>query len=194
MSSDHEYKDKDRPNIAGLEYKYKITWQEIMAIWRVGEATQQQWREHWQERGFGSWQQWRTAYAKPLDPQSMPWHVYEIKDLAVLSDMYGAPTKGWIDKCYQGKKTRKLGDRLVQEFVKENEKVNAITKNPPYQTMLTGILHEKDIILVEGMHRALAIHNLAADDRYDGNATIAVGVYSGSSVPVLGTGDAGTRI
>lgn len=182
---------KDMQKITGLELMYEITWQEVMAVWRVGEAAQQQWKEHWQERGYASWQQWRTDYTKPLEPQSIDWHVYEIKDLTVLSGMYGAPTRGWINKCYKGGETRRLGDSIVQDFVKENEKVNAIKKNPPYQTMITGILHGKDIILVEGMHRALAIHDLGANEDYSGNITIALGIYSGDSVPVLGTGDTG---
>jgi hypothetical protein len=176
-------------NKFSLTHLYDISWREVMAIWRVGEASQAAWKEHWEERGYDSWEEWRTAYAQPLAPQDIQWKVYELKDPKDLGQLYGTPTRGWIEKCYRGEKTRKLKDELVQSFVKDNQKVGAIKENPPYQTMITGIIHDGAVILIEGMHRALAIHDLARQEKYHGNIMIALGDYEGDEVPILGKGD-----
>ena len=68
-----------------------ISWPEIFATWKAGEAHQKSWQEHWQERGFESWDEWRQAYAAPLHPENLEWFLYKINVLYnnnIITNMY----------------------------------------------------------------------------------------------------------
>ncbi|HIP50185.1 MAG TPA: hypothetical protein EYG99_01920, partial [Candidatus Pacebacteria bacterium] len=52
-----------------LSYIYDIEWQDIFAVWRAYESYQKDWQDHWEERGFKSWDEWRKDYISPLEPE-----------------------------------------------------------------------------------------------------------------------------
>jgi len=163
-----------------LEYVHDIEWSDIFSVWRAYEAYQACWREHWIERGFDSWDEWRNNYILPLSPESKEWKIYKIKDLKMIGEFYGVPSRGWIKKCYNGEITKKLGDILDHPMIKDNKKIDAIMKNSPYQTMLTGIVNDGKIVLVEGMHRVCALALMAKDDvKYSGDIVIALAEHKG---------------
>lgn len=62
-----------------------------------------------------------------------------------------------MEKCYGSLPAKKLGEILDHGIVRENEKVTAIEKRFPATTMITGLTVGDEIMIIEGMHRALAI-------------------------------------
>jgi hypothetical protein len=161
-----------------LEFVRPISWEEIFDQWRKGEAGQESWKRHWEERGFDSWDEWRTAYAEPLQPASLHWSLYEIKNpLKEFPLIFGVPTDAWIRKVYNGETTKQLRKITDSPFFQENEKVSSIKKSFPQETMLTGLVHENKIILIEGMHRACALAGWDKNIPLDSEITIALALW-----------------
>lgn len=163
-----------------------LSWKEVFDEWRELEAGQESWKEHWIERGFDSWDEWREAYATPLHPETLSWELYQITDpIKDLPFFYGTPTKGWIEKAYGGETTKQLKDISNLPIITENQKVLDIKQDFPKETMLTGVVHEGKIILVEGMHRANALATWNPSTPFVGTVTIALAKWT-SSIPALG--------
>ncbi|HBI16669.1 MAG TPA: hypothetical protein DDY52_00715 [Candidatus Moranbacteria bacterium] len=172
---------------ASLEFEREIEWRDIFAAWRVSEAYQKDWKNHWIERGFESWDDWRENYIAPLEPEKHLWKIYRINNpLQDVNLMYGVPSRGWQEKCYAGETTKTIKEILNHPVVMENEKVKLIMNNFPFQTMLTGVIHENKIVLVEGMHRALALAQI--DNKGKGDVVIALTDYEGE-LPSIGMGN-----
>ncbi len=172
-----------------LKFIKPIQWVDVFDAWRKGEANQESWKKHWEGRGFASWEQWRTAYAKALKPANLKWFLYSIENpLVDMPFVYGTPTHGWVDKAYGGEKTMQLAQVIKLPIIIENEKVAAIKNNFPAETMLTGIVCENKIILIEGMHRACALAGWNKENKLESKITIALAVWN-QEVPILGTGD-----
>ena len=170
-----------------LIYESDIKWRDIFSVWRSYEAYQEDWKNHWLGRGFESWDDWRENYIAPIEPEKYLWKVYRIsKPSQDVKLMYGVPSRGWQEKCYEGEKTKMIKDILTHPIVTENDKVKLIMGNFPFQTMLTGVIHKDKIILVEGMHRALALAQL--NDEYKGDVVIALTEYF-NDLPVIGRGN-----
>lgn len=170
-----------------FELMRATAWPEIFGKWREGEAVQASWKKHWEERGFASWDEWREAYASPLNPQSLRWLLYKINDpVKDLPLFYGVPTRGWIDKAYRGKKTVLLKDLVALPIIKENEKVEDIKKNFPKATMLTGLIFNGNIILVEGQHRACALASWNPQTPLNSEVTLALAEWKQKEIPTLG--------
>ena len=173
-----------------LKYIHDIDWKDIFAVWRAYEAYQKGWQEHWQERGFNSWDEWRRNYIAPLKPENLQWKIYRItKPGKDVPNIYGVPSRGWRQNVYGDKKTIPLA-KVVEKISadnRRNEKVEAVKNNFPYQTMLTGIINEGRIILVEGMHRGVALA-MMKEDEIIGDVVIALANYEGN-LELLGKGD-----
>lgn len=171
---------------ASLIHIKSLSWKEVFDTWRNLEAWQESWKEHWTERGFNSWDEWREAYAAPLHPETLSWEMYHIADpIKDLPLFYGTPTKGWIEKAYGGEMTKQLKDISNLPIITENQKILDIKQAFPKETMLTGIVHEGKIVLIEGMHRANALATWNPKTPFVGNVTIAL-VQWDSSIPALG--------
>lgn len=171
---------------SSLEYIEPIKWENIFAKWREGEAWQECWKKHWKERGFKSWDEWRKAYAAPLKPETLEWFLYRIKDpLKDLPLFYGAPSHSWVEKAYGGKVTKQLKDITDLPIISENSKVLDIKKDFPEKTMLTGIIHEDKIVLVEGMHRASALASWNPKVSLKSDVTLALAKWE-NEIPKIG--------
>lgn len=169
-----------------LVHTKPLSWKEVFDMWRNLEVSQESWKEHWTERGFDSWDEWREAYAAPLHPETLSWALYRITDpLKELPLFYGTPTKGWIEKAYDGVTTKQLKDISQLPIIIENQKILAIKQDFPKETMLTGIIHDGKIILIEGMHRASALATWNLETPFTGSVTIALAQWD-SSIPILG--------
>lgn len=172
-----------------LEYIHDMDWDEIFSIWRSYEAYQKSWEEHWRERGFSSWDDWRKNYISPIDPGNKYWKIYRIKNVNDILNFYGVPSRGWIEKCYNGEITKRLSEIEEHPIVRNNNKIDVIKNNFPYQTMLTGVINKNKIVLVEGMHRAMALTGMAKSGlKNNGDVVIALAEYEGE-LPRLGKGD-----
>jgi len=165
-----------------LKYIHNIDWKDIFAVWRVYEAYQKSWQEHWQERGFNSWDEWRRDYIAPLKPEKLRWKIYRItKPGKDILKIYGVPSRGWKQNVYGDEMTIPLAEvaEKISADNQKNEKVEAVKNNFPYQTMLTGIINEGRIILVEGMHRGVALA-MMKEDEIIGDVVIALADYEDS--------------
>lgn len=175
---------------SSLKYLRPLKWRDIFDVWREGESHQKMWREHWQARGFSSWEEWRENYVAPLVPEELDWNLFEIKDpLQEFLLIYGTPTRGWIAKCYGGETTKQLKDVFSHPIITNNKKIKEIAEDFPENTMLTGIINDQRIVLVEGMHRACALAIMAREGKqFRGDVKIALAEFSGQ-IPSLGKGD-----
>lgn len=163
-----------------------ITWTEIFGAWREMESYQESWQRHWTERGFDSWDEWRTAYTAPLHPETLSWELYEMTEpLHDAPFLYGTPTKGWVEKAYGSETTKQLKDLARLPIITENDKVRAIQKNFPKTTMLTGLIHDDKIVLIEGMHRANALATWDSTIPFTKKVTIALAEWI-DPIPIIG--------
>ncbi len=163
-----------------------LSWEEVFSAWRELEVWQDSWKQHWTERGFDSWDEWRGAYVDPLHPETLSWELYHIgnpiKDLPFFS---GVPTQGWAEKAYNGETTKQLKDISHLPLVTEHQKILALRQNFPKETMLIGIVHKGNIILIEGMHRASALATWNSHTPFIGSVAIALAQWD-ASIPTLG--------
>jgi hypothetical protein len=171
---------------SSFEFVRPISWEEIFNCWRRGEAGQESWKRHWEERGFDSWDEWRTTYASPLQPASLQWHLYKITDpLKDFPSIFGVPANAWIKKAYNGEATKQLKTILDNPIIKENDKIQAIKKDFPKETMLTGIIYDEKIVLIEGMHRACAMASWDPKIPFNSDVTIALALWE-KEIPAIG--------
>lgn len=171
---------------ASLEFVRSISWPEIFDQWKASEAHQESWKKHWEERGFSSWDEWRTAYVAPIEPETLSWSLYKINNpLQELPLIFGVPADTWIKKAYAGETTKKLKDILDTPLVKENDKISAVKNNFPKETMLTGLIFGDKIMLVEGMHRACALASWDTKVPLNSEITIALALWK-KEIPRVG--------
>lgn len=169
-----------------FKYVRPISWEKIFSIWRELEAWQESWQKHWTERGFDSWDEWREAYARPLRPETLSWELFSVSDpLRDFPSLYGTPTDGWIKKAYNGKITKQLKELSKLPIVRDNEKILDLKKHFPAETMLTGLIHNDTIVLIEGMHRANALANWNPNTPFTGTVTIALAEWN-EPIPAIG--------
>lgn len=170
-----------------LEFIKDIAWPEIFSTWRNMEASQESWQKHWEERGYTSWDEWREAYAAPLKPGTLEWFLFCFKDpLKDFPLMYGVPSRSWVDKAYDGKTTKMLKDILNLPIISENPKVHDIKKDFPSETMLTGIIFQNNIVIVEGMHRACALAEWDPNTPFMGKVNLASAEWNEKEIPIIG--------
>jgi len=170
-----------------LKFIGPTIWDYIFDEWRKGEEYQKSWQEHWEERGYASWNEWRTAYVAPLQPEKLEWFLYEISNpTEILPEFYGVPSKTWVEKAYGGETTKKLKDIAHLSIIAENEKIKDIIKNFPEETLLTAILQDDKIILVEGMHRANALVNWNLPEPPKSKVLLAITEWN-KEIPILGS-------
>lgn len=169
-----------------LAYLRPLPWTEVFATWKELEASQESWQRHWTERGFGSWDEWRVAYAAPLHPEKLSWELYEITEpLREALLLYGTPTKGWVEKAYAGETTKQLQELIQLPIIAQNDKVQALQEDFPQTTMLTGLVHKDKIVLIEGMHRGSALASWNPAVPFTGKVTIALSTWP-DALPILG--------
>lgn len=98
---------------------------------------------------------------------------------------FGAPTKAWIEHAYDGKTTKRFRDIVDLHIIAENDKILDIRRDFPAETMLTGVVHDGDIVLIEGMHRAGALATWNPAIPFTGIVTIALAEWN-SPIPAIG--------
>lgn len=172
-----------------LKFVRPISWEALFGIWKKGEASQAAWKKHWEERGFASWDEWRSNYVSPLEPEKLEWRLFEIqKPLEDVPNFCGIPSQNWIKNAYRGKKTKQLKDLLGLPLVRDNDKIAAIQKSFPETTVLTGLIYKETIILYEGMHRACALASWNKKAPPKAKIFIALAKWKGKEIPLVGSG------
>lgn len=108
--------------------------------------------------------------------------------LEIFPEIFGVPSRGWIEKAYDGKKTKRLRDILDLPIVKDNDKIKEIKNNFPSKTILTAILFGDEIILIEGMHRSCVLVLWDKQQKIKSKIFIALSEWPGKEIPVIGSG------
>lgn len=172
---------------SSLKLVRPISWDEIFEIWKKGESQQESWKKHWESRGFESWDEWREMYISPLTPKDLKWFLFEIENPTNdVPNFYGVPSRSWIEKAYQGEKTKRLGDILKLPIIADNDKIISIKQNFPQETCITGIISEDNIIIYEGMHRSSAIASWDSSKQFPFKVFIALALWDKEELPTVG--------
>jgi hypothetical protein len=135
-----------------------LSWKDVFAIWRKNEAHQEGWNKLARERGYASWEEWRLSYTKRFGCPELKWSLYDIIDpVDTVSEFWGGPFSGWVDRYYEGEVTKRFDEMALNVALEENPKVKDMLVNFPSDTILTGIKVDNRIYIIEGMHRASAL-------------------------------------
>lgn len=170
-----------------FSFMRSIAWQEIFDSWRSDEAQQQRWVEHYKNRGFDSWDEWRGRHVAPLKLDAREWFLYRItKPLESVPQFFGGPFKSWKKEHYGDSDALTFAELAASSKIDANEVVNELVANFPSPTMLIGLWQKDRIIIGEGMHRCCALA-LAARRGLSINpeATIALADFSGDEISSL---------
>lgn len=146
--------------INGLQYLGETDWSEIFKVWQANEGIMPSWQElATKQKGYKSWEEWRTAWVKNFDAQSRQWFRYEIIDpIKIVPNFYVGPTKAWQGNFMEKKIGKNTFSDLVGRVVFHYKKVGGILKNFPEKSEFIGVcLPGNKVVLIEGHHRASAI-------------------------------------
>lgn len=143
--------------IAGLTKVKDVDWSEVFNIWRVNEAYNQDWLGHLKSRGFSTWDEWRQYFADQFHLAECIWAIYRIDDPAVtVPTFYGGPFRGWQEQYYGGTQPVTFGALADNPKLQQNGRVNLFVENFPTGTIVTGLIENGRVVIVEGMHRCCA--------------------------------------
>ncbi len=147
-----------------LKFIKALNWNEVFSIWEYGEATLPRWVNHYKQRGFASWKEWRTNTILELAPESLQWSLYEVKNPSMTVPLFrGGPFRSWIKNYYEQQSAPTFSQISKNEAIGNSSIINEMVENFPSTTTLIGLKTEEGIIVIEGMHRctalAFAAHN-----------------------------------
>ena len=145
-----------------LKYIKPISWEDVFLIWASGEADLPRWIEHYKSRGFSSWEEWRKNSVKDLNPEKLKWDLYEVIDpLKTVPGFRAGPFRAWMKKYYGDKEMPPFKDLAKNLELQNLAYVSELIKNFPKESTIIGLVKDKEIIVIEGMHRcsALAVAN-----------------------------------
>lgn len=146
-----------------LTYVEDLTPDEVFEIWRANEERTEHWQPYWKEKGFSSWEEWRTPYRAAWNVDGRTWKLYEVVNpLQTVPQFRGGPYRSWKEQYYGGTATPRFSELAGSEALRAlHEREGRIT-NFPARTTLTGIATEENIYIVEGMHRCASLAIAAA--------------------------------
>src|SRR3989344_8050718 len=145
-----------------LKHIKSITWDEALSAWEKEEAELPHWIQHYKERGFNSWRDWRADSIKAINPKELSWDLFEVLEpLKTVPEFYSGPFRAWIKKYYGGREMLKFGELANNIEIQQDSNINEIIRKFPQESMLIGLLHNNAIVVIEGLHRgcALAVAN-----------------------------------
>jgi hypothetical protein len=164
-----------------LRFIKPLTWNEVFALWRDGEATIPRWIEHYKNRGFSSWDEWRRNTLKDLQYKSLFWRLFEIeKPEASIPHFFGGPFRAWISNYYHGARTRTFEELANDSKIEGNKIIKQMVSGFPAETHLIGLRADEKVFIIEGMHRCCALALMARrKDEIRSKVLIALAEYSG---------------
>lgn len=173
---------------AYLQHLKKFTWPEVFAIWRANEEASANWKAHYTERGFPSWEAWRMTFAEPLKLPSLSWDLYQVTNpLEVVPTFNGGPFRSWVKQHYHGQVQRKFQYLATLPTFQQHAGLQRLCQNFPPRTTVTGVVLNGTITIVEGMHRCLAIALAAQlNQPLQVNLCIALAQHPDATLPLVG--------
>ena len=139
-------------------------WEEVFLEWYKNEGEKQGWIDLARERGFASWADWRLkGYAERFGCREADWGFYEISDPAeVVVNWFGGPFRTWIEKYYEGKKTKTFSELAVQPEIINHGGIKSMTVDYPKNSIITALqLADGSVFVIDGSHRSCALAMMA---------------------------------
>jgi hypothetical protein len=157
-----------------------IDWKDIWEVWRTDE--EESWREHYQARGFESWDAWRRAYIQQVKPEGRSWELHKLEDyMESTPEMFVGPFRGW-SVFYSDREHSRFKDIVTHPTFhrdQKDKKMREIEKNFPARTQIIGLKFGDKIMIGEGTHRCCAIALAAHEGRQiNSRITLALTEYS----------------
>jgi hypothetical protein len=170
-----------------------LTWSEVFAFWRAGEAAIPRWIEHYRKKGFHSWDQWRSNTLKDVRYETLSWQLFDVKDPAqTVAHFLGGPFRAWIKNYYGGARTRTFSELARERKIQDNALVKEMVADFPAETYLVALETGAGISVIEGMHRCCALAVLAARQQaVRSKVRVALGSHPGE-IPEMGSPDSPT--
>lgn len=171
----------------------EVSWQEVFALWKANEGADPVWQEFARrEKGWGTWEEWRSHQAEQFTASERQWELYEItRPNEDVPKFRMGPFHGW-QKHYEEKNTHTFADlvRDHTEWVLGNIGVCSRLENFPQGTQFIGLYFEAEdaVVLYEGHHRAAAIALAVFQGKpvvFKENPTIALTRVAGDAVSFL---------
>ncbi|MFA5187842.1 MAG: hypothetical protein WC460_00590 [Patescibacteria group bacterium] len=172
-----------------LDLIKELTWPDVFEIWRQNEDyPNSHWITHWQSRGFKSWEEWRQTYVQPLGLADLKWQLYNIPEpLIILPFCHGGPFRSWVELYYHGQTAPSFSSLAQDQKVEKNSGVQTMLKNFPVQTIISGVIVNGEIRIVEGMHRATALAVAAKNGiKLNSLVKMALAKHPEKNLPIVG--------
>jgi len=173
-----------------IKFVRECEWEEVFLEWYKNEGNDPKWAALAKERGFANWTDWRiNGYARRFACREAKWGFYEISDPAsVVGGWYGGPFRTWIERYYDGGKTKTFFDLAGRSDIIEHTGIRLRMEKYPATTIITALeLAAGRIFVIEGMHRACALALLTKEGKPSPEKLIfAIGKSSLAELPAAG--------
>ncbi len=176
-----------------LTFIEPLTWDEVFALWRAGEAGLPRWIKHYKSGGFVSWDEWRRNTLRDVQYATLSWKLFRLENpIDAGPRFFGGPFRAWIKNYYQGRRARTFEELAKDPTIQNNEIVKEMVAAFPVVTTLIALQADNQVFIIEGMHRCCALAILAMQKReLRSEVRIALAPYSGE-IPEMGRPDSPT--
>jgi len=170
-------------------------WEEVFLLWFENEGKTSHWAELAKERGFASWAEWRLkGYARRFECEKAAWGFYEVSNPSeVVLSWFGGPFRTWIERHYDGEKTKSFSELASRSDISNHATVRAMTENYPKDSVISALeLSDGRIFVIEGMHRTCSLAVMAKENKSFADKLIfAIGRSQLSELPAVGQNTSG---
>lgn len=176
-----------------LSFIEPLTWDEVFALWRAGEAALPRWIDHYKSGGFASWDEWRRNTLRDVQYATLSWKLFKLENPTdTVLHFFGGPFRAWIKNNYQGSRARSFEELANDPKIQNNEIVKEMVADFPAVTNLVGLQVEEKVFIIEGMHRCCALAVMAMQKmELRSKVLIALAPHSGE-IPEMGRPDSPT--
>ena len=141
-----------------LRFVKNISWDEVFNFWRKGEENIPRWIQHYKAGGYKSWDEWRKHTLSDLSYKDLHWELFEVENpMQTVPNFFGGPFRAWKARYYGGNSTVTFADLAKNEELKNSQIIREMVSNFPDKTYLIGLEANKEIVIIEGMHRCCAL-------------------------------------
>ncbi|MFA5134584.1 MAG: hypothetical protein WC505_02235 [Patescibacteria group bacterium] len=178
-------------DVEGLQYEAQMTWQDVFERWKSREGVRSDWQQVARDKGWDSWEEWRSHWVANFGAQERTWVRYAIPDpVKTVPQFRIGPSRSWQKFFPETERNRHTFATLVERApLARNGKVQALKEHFPEPTEFIGVyVPDKRIVLIEGHHRAAALGLLAQQGKrvlFVQLPTIAVTVFNPGEAEIL---------
>jgi hypothetical protein len=141
-----------------LKFIKDLSWVDVFDFWRKGEENIPRWIEHYKSSGYNSWDEWREHTLSNLPYKDLCWKLFEVDNpIQTVPNFFGGPFRAWKARYYGGNNTVTFADLAKNEELQNSQIIREMISNFPDKTYLIGLEANKEIVIIEGMHRCCAL-------------------------------------